>query len=155
VADPEISQDPGRSDHKFYRSSDHIKKNKRSTLTAQGSSSRSRSMHVMFAAATAFSPEPDASLSPTRTGFSSSLPAFTSDLPSRRFSNERKIENPKEDYTHSRNLPKKIDSIRGTNLPQCLTFRRRARKPLAGSWPETAYAASSSYEKAAFRRQGR
>jgi len=45
------------------------------------------------------------------------------------FPNQRQIENAQEDYTPSTNLPKKIDSILGTNLPQCPScrLRRRAR----------------------------
>lgn len=110
----------------------------------------------MLPVAAALSPDPDASLSPTRTTFCSSLAAFPSDLPSRGFPNQRQIEDAQEDYTPSTNLPKKIDSILGTNLPQCpyCRRRRRAREPPAGSSPETAYGASSFYEKAAFRRTG-
>ena len=53
--------------------------NQRTALTAQESSSRSRSIHGRSPVAAAFSPDPDASFSPTTTAFSSS--SFASSLP--------------------------------------------------------------------------
>jgi hypothetical protein len=71
--------------------------NQRTTLTAQESSSRSRSIHGRLSVAAAFSPDPDASFSPTTTAFfSSSFASFTSDLPSRDSKSTPDREGPKK-----------------------------------------------------------
>lgn len=68
--------------------------NRRFTLTAQESSSRSRSIHGRLSIDAALAPDPDSSFSPTMTSLSSSsLASFNSDLASTDFPNQRQIEN--------------------------------------------------------------